>query len=184
MKLSRETTSGIGSAADVTLSQSVDVKPMEVDPATVVAIGQHGSECLNFGQRKSTNNQRVSEDTTPNGADTHSDAKQLSPTNAVRLAYYSKPKEPHHGIYFMPGKVEGKGCQFLLDTGCSTNILSKRMFNLLQPSTRNRLIPINSIASLADGSSLDFEGQLTVHGRIREVPFQEEFLVGNAIFDK
>ena len=31
---------------------------------------------------------------------------------------------PHQASYFIPGRVEGRPAQFLLDTGCTTNLLA------------------------------------------------------------
>ena len=36
---------------------------------------------------------------------------------------------PYRASYFIPGKVEGRSAQFLLDTGCTTNLLAKHVFD-------------------------------------------------------
>ena len=54
--------------------------------------------------------------------------KSLKPTEEVRIYTLEKVCK---ASYFLPGKVEGHLAQFLLDTGCTTNLLSKQVFNKL-----------------------------------------------------
>ena len=87
--------------------------------------------------------------------------------------------EPSASSYYMPGKVYGKSTLFLLDTGCTTNILSGHVFNSLSSNQKEKLRPVGSSATLADGSSLVFFGQLTLKGKLRDEPFQSEFLLAH-----
>ena len=60
------------------------------------------------------------------------------PTDAMK----SKVKPAREGLdtcLYMPGKVEGKALHYLLDTGCSGNVLSKAMFNRLPASIQESL---------------------------------------------
>ena len=77
----------------------------------------------------------------------------------------------------MPGKVGGKSISFLIDTGCTTKILSHHVFNRLDKKLRNQLRPIDSAAKLADVTNMSFTGRIDVEGRLRSVPFKTEFLV-------
>ena len=87
--------------------------------------------------------------------------------------------EPSASSYYMPGKVYGKSTLFLLDTGCTTNILSGHVFNSLSSNQKEKLRPVGSSATLADGSSLVFFGQLTLKGKLRDEPFESEFLLAH-----
>jgi len=39
--------------------------------------------------------------------------------------------QPHGNSYFLPGKIAGKPANFLLDSGCTTNLLSRQFFDTL-----------------------------------------------------
>ena len=41
--------------------------------------------------------------------------------------------------YFLPGKLEGKVAQFPLDTGCNTNLISRKLFGRLPNSIKASL---------------------------------------------
>ncbi len=84
---------------------------------------------------------------------------------------------PHQTSYFILGKTEGKIIQFLLDSGCTTNILSQHAFERLRPDIRATLKAWESTARLADGTSMMFTGRINLGGRLRDVPFRSDFLV-------
>ena len=58
----------------------------------------------------------------------------------------------HSTSYFFPGKLEGLPIQFLIDTGCITNLLSKPVFDklpqaamdLLEESDSHRLMAVET----------------------------------------
>ena len=79
--------------------------------------------------------------------------------------------------YYLPGQVEREPVLFLLDTGCALNILSKRVFARLPTWVRCRLNGSELSGRLADGSVVQFLGELTVRGRIRSRPFEVLFTV-------
>lgn len=81
------------------------------------------------------------------------------------------------GCLFIPGKVEGKQVQFLVDTGCSHSLLSKVVFDRLPRKVRETLQGREATAALADGSGLHIYGSIILKGRLRNVTFREEFLV-------
>jgi len=51
----------------------------------------------------------------------------------VRTQVMSPPEtnrsQPYESSYFLPGKISGKAATFLLDIGCTTNLMSKRLFD-------------------------------------------------------
>ena len=86
----------------------------------------------------------------------------------------------HHtypGSLFVPGRVAGKSLVFLVDTGCTHNLLSKAVYDRLPASIRGQMVPQDTMAAMADGSGLPIYGRLTLEGRLRNVPFEATFLV-------
>ena len=99
----------------------------------------------------------------------HQSTQQLSTSNKVR--------EPHSTSYFIPGKISGKRLRFLLDSWCTTNILSHQVFDRLPSTIKAKIEPLNSSARLAEGTAKMFAGQINLEGRPRVVPIQARFLV-------
>ena len=62
----------------------------------------------------------------------------------------------HTTSYFLPGKLEGRPVQFLVDTGCTTNLLSKHMFSRLPERVRSELEKSDSNGVMAYGTQLPF----------------------------
>ena len=60
-------------------------------------------------------------------ADSSKDMEERE-TNLEAQQVYDRP---HQASYFIPGRVEGRPVQFLLDTGCTTNLLGKHVFDRL-----------------------------------------------------
>jgi len=59
---------------------------------------------------------------------------------------------PYGSSYFLPSKLAGKAGPFLLDTGCTTNLLSRRLFDTLSARDRANLKPYEGEhGMLADG---------------------------------
>jgi len=89
------------------------------------------------------------------------------------------PLHPHESTLFLPGKIASKPAQFLLDTGCTTNLLSCRFFDTLSAQIRNRLEPYKGDhGTLADGSWITFYGIIELPGSFHDRTIQETFLVG------
>ena len=84
---------------------------------------------------------------------------------------------PFESSYFLPGRMEGVPVQFLLDTGCNTNLLSKKVFDRLPERIRAGLEECNTHGVMADGTRLPFYGVLRVAGRLRDVKIEETFVV-------
>lgn len=86
-------------------------------------------------------------------------------------------ERPHHPSYFLPGRVHLVPLQFLVDTGCTTNLLSKRVFDQLPPEVRETMQDCARQGYLADGSPLPFFGVIRLVGRIRSVPTEVDLVV-------
>ena len=80
---------------------------------------------------------------------------------------------PHQASYFIPGKVEGRPAQFLLDTGCTTNLLGKHVYDRLPEAVRSQRRDYAKHGLLADGTRLPFYGILQLNIRLRQVKTQE-----------
>jgi len=66
----------------------------------------------------------------------------------------------------------------VLDSGCNTNLLSKRVFDALPPKARRELSPYTEEpGNLADGSRIPFYGVVELPGRIRDQAIQETFIL-------
>ena len=86
-------------------------------------------------------------------------------------------QKPFKSSYFLPGKIEGRPVQFLLDTGCNTNLLSKHVFDKLPAKVQQRLESYSTHGLMADGNKLPFYGILQVSKRLRDVKFEEVLVV-------
>ena len=84
---------------------------------------------------------------------------------------------PYRASYFIPGKVEGRPVQFLLDTGCTTNLLAKHVFDRLREKIKDQRIEYASHGLLADGTRLPFYGMVRLAIRLRQVKVEETFVV-------
>ena len=86
-------------------------------------------------------------------------------------------ERPYTTSYFLPGKLEGKPVQFLIDTGCTTNLLSKQVFNRLPERVKGYLEESDSHGIMADGTQLPFYGVLRLPLRVRDVKTEATFVV-------
>ena len=86
-------------------------------------------------------------------------------------------EKPYTTSYFLPGKLEGRPVQFLVDTGCTTNLLSKQVFDRLPERVKNCLEESDSHGIMADGTQLPFYGILRLPLRVRDVKTEEVFVV-------
>jgi len=63
--------------------------------------------------------------------------------------------QPHGNSYFLPRKIAGKSATFLLDSGCTTNLISHQLFDTLSAKVSNVLEPYDEeYGTLADGSCM------------------------------
>jgi len=73
----------------------------------------------------------------------------------------SRSTQPYGSSYFLPRKNSGKAATFLLDTGCTTNLLSRRLFDTLGAREQASLEPYEGAhGTLADGSCILFTALL------------------------
>ena len=86
-------------------------------------------------------------------------------------------EKPVRSSYLLPGKIEGKPVQLLLDTGCNTNLLSKHTFDRLPERVKKTLEKCDSHGLMADGSKLPFYGTLRVPGRVQDIKIEETYVV-------
>ena len=85
---------------------------------------------------------------------------------------------PYKPSYFLSGKIEGRPMNFLLDTGCNTNIIAKKIFDVLPERVRRQAVVCNQHGVLADGSCLPFHGTLSLAGKVGGIKFEETFVIG------
>jgi len=64
-------------------------------------------------------------------------AHEVSPPEMNR----SVNAQPYESSYFLPGKVAGKAATFLLDTGCTKNLLCRRLFDTFRTWDQVNLDP-------------------------------------------
>ena len=89
----------------------------------------------------------------------------------------------HHECLYIPGKVAGHKVQYLVDTGCSDNVLSRALFNQLPRSVQAELVVDQTSARMADGTGLLIYGSVTLPCRIRTVQIPISFRVANITDD-
>lgn len=76
--------------------------------------------------------------------------------------------------YFLPGWIEGRPIQFLVDTGCTvTNLLSKAAFGRLPNQTKKTLEESLAHEVLVDGSQLPFYVATGLCIRVRDTRAKE-----------
>ena len=110
--------------------------------------------------------------------DSITDSEASFPAEVIGCEEWAPPLErPHQSSYFLPGKLERKPLQFLIDTGCNTNLISKRTYDNLPERIRSTLERQDRFGILADGSKLPFYGVIRLTGRVRDVPIEEVFVV-------
>ena len=78
----------------------------------------------------------------------------------------------------MPGRVGGLPIQVLVDTGCTTNLLSKRIFDQLPRNIQAGREEYVAHGSMANGARLAFSGLLRTDLRVRQYHGEETFVVG------
>ena len=87
-------------------------------------------------------------------------------------------ERPYQPSCFLPGKVERLPVQILVDTGCTTNLLTKRVFDRLPTALKQQLEPSNSHGVMADGTKMPFHGLIRLVLKIRHYSTEETFVVG------
>ena len=78
-------------------------------------------------------------------------------------------ERPFGFSYFIPGWVEGKPVLCLLDTGCTTNLVEKHVFDRLPEKLKGQLVESNTHGMMADGTRLPFHGVIQLRIRLEGV---------------
>ena len=86
-------------------------------------------------------------------------------------------ERPYTTSYFLPRKLSDKPVQFLIDTGCTTNLLSKQVFNRLPERVKRYMKESGSHGIMASGTQLPFYGVLRLPLRVRDVKTVAVFAV-------
>ena len=102
---------------------------------------------------------------------------ERSPVGVTGDAVTQVLKRPYTTSYFLSGKLEGKPVQFLIDTGCTTNLLSKHVFDRLPEWIKSSLEESDSHGVMADGTQFPFCGVLRLPLHVRDVKAEEIFMV-------
>ena len=84
---------------------------------------------------------------------------------------------PHQASYFIPSRLEGRPVRFLLDTGCTTNLLGKHIFDCLPERARAQKEEYSLHGVLSDGTRLPFYGILKLDIRLRQLKTKEFFII-------
>ena len=81
--------------------------------------------------------------------------KSVEPENSKISLVLSEP------VFYLPGKIEGQSLYYLVDSGCTLNLLGRKIFDRLPLRCTRGLVPFSrSAGTLADGSKLSFHGQI------------------------
>ena len=89
-------------------------------------------------------------------------------------------ERPHRPTWFLPGRVGKVPVQILIDTGCTTNLMSKTVFDRLDKATREAVEPCEAFGTLADGGKLRLHGMVKTRLKIRHYQAEETFVIGRS----
>ena len=89
-------------------------------------------------------------------------------------------ERPHKSTWFLPGRVGKVPVQILMDTGCTTNLMSKAVFDRLDKATRKSVEPCEAFGTLADGKKIKFHGMIKTNLKIRHYGAEETFVIGQS----
>lgn len=78
---------------------------------------------------------------------------------------------------YAPGRLGSVKVNFLVNTGCTHNLLLKATFDFLPTVVKERLEPWETFATLADVNGLPIYGKIELTGRLRNFQFTMEFMV-------
>ena len=85
--------------------------------------------------------------------------------------------QPLENSYFLPGKIGRQAVRALLDTGCTTNILAKHVFDKLPASVKNASQMPDMNGVMADGTPLPLYGLVSTPIHLRDLQIEETFVV-------
>jgi len=80
--------------------------------------------------------------------------------------------------YFLPGRIASNDATFLLDSGCTMNLLSQHLFDTFSTWDLADLeLYQGKHSTLADGLCISFYGIVELAGRVRDQAIKEAFIV-------
>ena len=86
-------------------------------------------------------------------------------------------ERPYATRYFLSEELGDEQVQYLVDTGCTTNLLSKQVFDKLPEQMKHSLEESKSHGTMFDGTKLPFYGMVRLPLRVRKVKTKEVFVV-------
>ena len=88
--------------------------------------------------------------------------------------------QPYFSSYFQPGSIAGRPVSYLIDTGCATNLIARRVFQRLPKVIKEAMVTLEDRGGvLADGSRIIFEGMVRLELKVRTEVFLTTLLIGN-----
>ena len=84
---------------------------------------------------------------------------------------------PHKSSYFLLGKAAGLIMFYLVDTGCDTNLINKRVFDHLSRHIQDQLMSCDTHGQMADGTKLPFYRIVQVPIKVRDLKLEEILVV-------
>ena len=76
-------------------------------------------------------------------------------------------ERPHRSTWFLLGRVGRVPIQILIDTGCTTNLMSKAIFDRLEEATQESIEPCEAFGTLANRDKLRFQHMVKTTVNIR-----------------
>ena len=96
-------------------------------------------------------------------------AVEKPPAKQETLTYSTQHVErPHKSSYFLPGKAASLTMLYLIDTGCNTNLISKRIFDQLPKHIQDQRMVCDTHGQMADGTRLPFYSVVNLPIKIRD----------------
>lgn len=89
----------------------------------------------------------------------------------------------YEGGFFVKGKAEGKTVDWLVDTGCTTTIISTRVFDHLDPEERPDLTPYPGCLMSADESPIQVRGKTLLNIQLGQTLVQHSVIVAEVMND-
>ena len=94
------------------------------------------------------------------------------------MACTAQSLDPPFGLsYFIPGRVEGKPALCLTNTGCTTDLIRKHVFDRLPEKLRERLVESYTYGMMANGTRLPFYSVIQQHIRLKELLIEKRLVV-------
>lgn len=87
--------------------------------------------------------------------------------------------ETGHNGFYIPGQIQGKPVRFLIDTGCTTTVLSRAVFKQLSNYHQGQLHEQAGSAQTAGGQPVATYGYIHLRGRLRHQLLEHDFLIAD-----